>query len=89
MVVLSSSEEVWPNFGVAQDMEEEGPCNQTQTGTFLEHKKKYDGVLIIKEDSCGYLVTQKRQIKKQNTTMKREKNTGRERETIILCEPHR
>lgn len=52
LVLLSSSGGLQPNLGVAQDREEVGPCNQTQTGTFLEHKRpteKKDGVLRLKE----------------------------------------
>lgn len=37
--LLPSSGEVQPNFGVAQDREEAGPCNQTQSGKFLEDKR--------------------------------------------------
>lgn len=47
--LLPSSGGVQPNFGVAQDREEVGPCNQTRTGRFLEDKRpaeNKDGVFI-------------------------------------------
>lgn len=43
VLLLSSSGVVRPSFEVAQDMEEVGPCSQTQRGTFLENKKSNGG----------------------------------------------
>lgn len=67
VVLLSSSGGVQPNLGVAQDREEVGPCNQTQTGTFLEHKRPTEKVGGFKVKGgyslCGQLVTQQRQKK--------------------------
>lgn len=39
VLLLSSSEGVQPNFGVAQGREEVVPCSRNQMGTFLEHRK--------------------------------------------------
>lgn len=75
--LLSSSGVVQPNFEVAQDREEAGPCSQTQTGTFLGHKrptgkKKKDGVLRLKGGAIcmdNYLCSKDRQGKRNHRSM--------------------
>lgn len=48
VLLLSSSGAVGPSSEVALDMEEVGPCNQTQRGTFLENKKPVEENGVVK-----------------------------------------
>lgn len=75
VVLLSSSGVVQPNFGVAQDREEVGPCNQTQTGTFLEHKrptekKRWSFKVKGGCNLCGQLVMQQREKQRRKNKTK-------------------